>query len=233
MIATYLHDIAKPETFGVKEDGKTNCIGHAKQGSEKAYKIIRNYGLNGNESDHVEDLVAKHMDILNLYNGLANAKNSEKIFEKARKKLGDKYIEALIHSKADLLGCNGQLEGDTVKLYGQEFNNPIAMVDYLLDNAFKVKQVKGTVQELEQYVKQGTVYIDEDLKQGVEQGLEFLYKQDMQKKVDKGKINPEKVDIKKVVDKRVQGMMKQLKFGQAPTDYKAILEQKPIEYNLN
>ena len=54
----------------------------------------------------------------------------------------------------------------------------------------------------------------------------------MQKKVNKGKINPKKVNIDAVVDKRVQGMMKQLRFGNVPKDYKSILEQRPIEYNL-
>jgi len=231
-IASSLHDIGKPETLAVKEDGKTNCLNHAKVGAEKVNDILSKYGLNEKEMAYVSDVVTKHMNILNLYNSLANADKPEKTFEKARKKLGDKYIEILIHSKADLLACNGHPEEKPVKLYGQEFKNPIEMIDYLLGEAFRVKHVRGTVKELEQYVKQGTIYISEDFKPGVEQGLEFLYKQDMQKKVNKGKINPKKVNIDAVVDKRVQGMMKQLRFGNVPKDYKSILEQRPIEYNL-
>lgn len=67
-----LHDIAKPDTQLIHEDGRISNYGHAEVGAKKAKVICTRLKLSAEETDRVTTLVAMHMkmhDVLGLRPG--------------------------------------------------------------------------------------------------------------------------------------------------------------------
>jgi len=62
-LATLLHDVGKPPTKGVGEDGRVHFYGHAEAGAEIARRFLTRLKLSGDEINAVVTLVAQHMRI--------------------------------------------------------------------------------------------------------------------------------------------------------------------------
>ena len=59
--ATLLHDVAKPETKGVDDDGRMRFLGHADQGAAVSRQICRRLRLGNRETAFVARLVEEHL----------------------------------------------------------------------------------------------------------------------------------------------------------------------------
>ncbi len=103
--ATLLHDIAKPQTMTVDEEGDLHFYGHERVGAEIAEQICHRFRLSRKERELVVTLVRSHMRPV----GLAGAKDlTERALRRFWRELGDLagiYCVAL--SAADLMGTRG------------------------------------------------------------------------------------------------------------------------------
>jgi len=62
-LATLLHDVGKPPTKGVGEDGRVHFYGHAEAGAAIARRLLTRLKFSGDEINAVVTLVAQHMRI--------------------------------------------------------------------------------------------------------------------------------------------------------------------------
>jgi putative nucleotidyltransferase with HDIG domain len=103
--ATLLHDIGKPETMTVGDDGSVHFYGHEKVGAEKAEAICQRLRLSRREKGIVVSLVRYHMRPVSL----AGARHlTERALRRFWRDLGDLagiYCVAL--SAADLMATRG------------------------------------------------------------------------------------------------------------------------------
>jgi putative nucleotidyltransferase with HDIG domain len=103
--ATLLHDIGKPETMTVGDDGSVHFYGHEKVGAEKAEAICQRLRLSRREKGIVVSLVRYHMRPVSL----AGARHlTERALRRFWRDLGDLagiYCVAL--SAADLMATQG------------------------------------------------------------------------------------------------------------------------------
>jgi poly(A) polymerase len=60
-LAALLHDVAKPQTKAVGEDGRTHFLGHAKLGAAMAVDILEKLRFSGKEIKLVEIMINSHM----------------------------------------------------------------------------------------------------------------------------------------------------------------------------
>lgn len=96
-LAMLLHDIGKPETVNVSEDGITHFHGHPEVGAEMAKKILRRLKMDNDTIDKVTLLVRYH----DYGNGV---EPTDKIVRRAVNKLGDDIFPMfLLVSRADVL----------------------------------------------------------------------------------------------------------------------------------
>jgi putative nucleotidyltransferase with HDIG domain len=104
-LATLLHDIGKPETMTVGDDGSVHFYGHEKVGAEKAEAICQRLRLSRREKGIVVSLVRYHMRPVSL----AGARRlTERALRRFWRDLGDLagiYCVAL--SAADLMATQG------------------------------------------------------------------------------------------------------------------------------
>jgi len=67
-IAALLHDLGKPITKGVQQDGRTRFLGHSQQGAQIAKTIMARLRFSGKESKTVQRIIAQHMRPTQLSN---------------------------------------------------------------------------------------------------------------------------------------------------------------------
>ncbi len=60
-LAALLHDVAKPQTKAVAEDGRTHFLGHAQMGADKAVAILERLRFSGKEVKLVELMINYHL----------------------------------------------------------------------------------------------------------------------------------------------------------------------------
>lgn len=106
LFGTLLHDIGKPSTMTVGEDGRFHFYGHAVVGAKLAWDAARRLQLSNAEANWVESLVRQHMDLLPLVNGMESL-SRKKIFH-FYKKAGETGVSIALLSLADTLATYGQ-----------------------------------------------------------------------------------------------------------------------------
>ena len=101
-----LHDIGKPETLTVGEDGYLHFYNHADVGEKLAWEAARNLKLSNAESEWVRKTVAYHMSLLPLIN--KDRKPSSKEVHRYYKKTGETGVAVALLSLGDTLATYNQ-----------------------------------------------------------------------------------------------------------------------------
>ncbi len=68
LLGTLLHDLGKPLTMKLGEDGRLHYYGHARLGADQAWKAARRLALSNTEAGWVQTMVRQHMALLPLVN---------------------------------------------------------------------------------------------------------------------------------------------------------------------
>lgn len=106
-IAALLHDVAKPRTKILDDNGRARFLGHAKQGAELVINIMERLRFSGRETKLVEDMVMHHLHPVQMAieGGLPTSKAVYRYFRDR----GDSGIDILLLALADYLACLGPL----------------------------------------------------------------------------------------------------------------------------
>jgi len=105
-IAALLHDVAKPGTKILDDNGRARFIGHAKQSAELVTNIMERLRFSGRETKLVEDMVMHHLHPVQMATeGLPSSKAVYRYFRDR----GDSAIDVLLLALADFLACLGPL----------------------------------------------------------------------------------------------------------------------------
>jgi hypothetical protein len=236
-VATVLHDVGKAMVDAedkplmlVKENGDTTSPEHAKCGAEPAYEILKYMGFSEADASYVKDVVHSHMRIFNLYDSLGQAKSPQKIMDRTVKGLDGQYLDVLLHSRADLLGCDRRSDYSAKPLdfEGRTFTSDVGFVDYLIEQSMTIREETGSATGLERI--SGTAYIAPEQESLVRSELTSTYQGQMAGKVASGKIKAEIVPG--IVAKRVDKVMQGLHIGEPSSDYQTVLSERPVKYTV-
>ena len=141
-LAMLLHDIGKPETLSVDEDGTTHFRGHPAVSMEMAKKILRRLKLDNDTIDKVSVLVR--------YHDYGNGKEAdEKIVRKALSKIGAELFPAFLEvRRADVYAQSDYMKQEKLdniaawdKMYKQVLEK---------EECFCLKDMKITGRELKE-----------------------------------------------------------------------------------
>ena len=99
-----LHDIAKPDTRSIDENGRMRFFGHAREGASKAVPIARRLRLSGAEIRLVEVMVREHLRPLQI---AKDGPPSRRALFRYFRDCGDAAIDVLFLSLADHLATVG------------------------------------------------------------------------------------------------------------------------------
>jgi poly(A) polymerase len=105
-LACLLHDVAKPATKALQDDGRARFIGHSNQGADVAREILQRLRFSTNETTYVETLVYNHLRPFQMSSeGLPSARAVYRFFRDTR----EAGIGTLYLAMADYLACRGPL----------------------------------------------------------------------------------------------------------------------------
>jgi poly(A) polymerase len=131
-LAALLHDIAKPETKTVGEDGRTHFLGHAKLGAAAAAERLQQLRFSGKEVKLVEIMINYHMRPGQMsQQGLPTQRAIYRYFRDC----GQAGIDILYLSLADHLATRGP------KLDRAGWREHAAMVEYILAKHFEQEKL--------------------------------------------------------------------------------------------
>lgn len=99
-----LHDIAKPETRTIDENGRMRFFGHAREGAAKVGPILRRLRFSGAEIRLVETMVREHLRPLQI---AQDGSPSRRALFRYFRDCGDAAIDVLFLSLADHLATVG------------------------------------------------------------------------------------------------------------------------------
>lgn len=135
--ATLLHDIAKPQTMTVDEEGDIHFYGHEKIGASMAEQICDRFKLSRREKETVVTLVRSHMRPV----GLAGAKQlTERALRRFWRDLGELagiYCVAL--SAADLMATKGP------EMTQEQRDKHYTVLRRLMETYFALKEAKERI----------------------------------------------------------------------------------------
>jgi putative nucleotidyltransferase with HDIG domain len=95
-LALLLHDIGKPATRSVDENGRIRFLGHETVGAEMAEHALRRLKFSNDESALVKTIVANHMRPLHTQNGISN-----RAVYRFFRDTGDAGVDIAVHSWCD------------------------------------------------------------------------------------------------------------------------------------
>jgi tRNA nucleotidyltransferase/poly(A) polymerase len=101
-----LHDIGKPDTLTVGEDGYLHFYNHAKVGAKLAWEVAKKLHLSNAESEWTQKVVKYHMDLLPLL--INDRKPTRKEVYRFYKKTGETGLAIALLILADTLGTYNQ-----------------------------------------------------------------------------------------------------------------------------
>jgi len=104
-LAALLHDIAKPQTKGIDETGRTRFLGHSELGAEMAASRLTELRLSARGIAMVSKMVEQHLRPGNMRQGV-DLPTSRAIYRYFRD-LGDVAIDTLYLALADYLAAKG------------------------------------------------------------------------------------------------------------------------------
>jgi len=105
-LACLLHDISKPATKVLQDDGRARFIGHSSQGADVAREVMQRLRFSTSETAYVETLVYNHLRPFQMSNeGLPSPRAVYRFFRDTK----DAGIGTLYVAMADYLACRGPL----------------------------------------------------------------------------------------------------------------------------
>jgi len=105
-LACLLHDVAKPATKALQDDGRARFIGHSTEGADVAREIMQRLRFSSNETTYVETLVYNHLRPFQMSSeGLPSSRAVYRFFRDTK----DAGIGTLYLAMADYLACRGPL----------------------------------------------------------------------------------------------------------------------------
>jgi len=131
-LAALLHDICKPETKAVGEDGRTHFLGHDKLGAAAAADILARLRFSGKETKLVEIVINYHMRPGQMsQQGLPTQRAIYRYFRDS----GEAGIDILFLSLADHLATRGP------NLDMASWREHARMVEYVLEKHFEQQKL--------------------------------------------------------------------------------------------
>ena len=131
-LAALLHDICKPETKAVGEDGRTHFLEHAKLGAAAAVDILARLRFSGKEAKLVEIVINYHMRPGQMsQQGLPTQRAIYRYFRDT----GEAGIDILFLSLADHLATRGP----NLDIAG--WTEHTRMVEYVLEKHFEQQKL--------------------------------------------------------------------------------------------
>ena len=131
-IAAFLHDVAKPRTKILDDNGRARFLGHANKGAELAINIMERLRFSVRETKLVGDMVGHHLHPVQMATeGLPSSKAIYRYFRDR----GDSGIDILLLTLADYLACLGPLA--TMKGWRRHCR----LISYILEE-YKEQQTK-------------------------------------------------------------------------------------------
>ena len=112
-LATLLHDIGKPSTWHIDEEGRHRFIKHEEVGSEMVLDVLKRLKFSKNSIKYIVKLIKYHLYPSQLLHGGAD-KLSEKAMMKMFRRIGDDMPELLILAMADRLSARGPEISDEI-----------------------------------------------------------------------------------------------------------------------
>lgn len=106
-LALLLHDIGKPATRSVEENGRIRFLGHETVGAEMAEDALRRLKFSNDECALVKTIVANHMRPLNTQNGISN-----RAIYRFFRDTGDAGVDIAVHSWCDRQATFGSSPGE-------------------------------------------------------------------------------------------------------------------------
>lgn len=105
-LATLLHDIGKPSTWQIDEEGRHRFIKHEELGSEMVLDVLKRLKFSKNTMKYIAKLIKYHMYPSQLlHEGIENL--SEKAVMRMFKRIGDDMPELILLAMADRLSAKG------------------------------------------------------------------------------------------------------------------------------
>jgi len=130
-LAGLLHDIAKPQTRSVEEDGRTRFFGHAKEGALVADDIMRRLRFSARETDMVAKMVDYHLRPGQMGGETPTRRAIYRYFRDA----GDVGIDTIFLNLADHLATRGP------ELEMEGWREHTRSVAYVLEERFREESV--------------------------------------------------------------------------------------------
>lgn len=106
-LALLLHDIGKPATRSVEENGRIRFLGHEIVGAEIAEQVLRRLKFSNEECALVKTIVANHMRLLHTQHGISN-----RAIYRFFRDTGDAGVDIAVHAWCDRRATNGD-DADT------------------------------------------------------------------------------------------------------------------------
>ncbi len=123
-LAGLLHDIAKPATRTVEEDGRIRFLGHSDQGARMASAVLNRLRLGRRASNLIETVIEHHLRPAQMSHGTELA--TPRAVYRYLRSAGDAAVDTLYLNLADYLAARGShLERD-------EWSDYTAMVGHIL-----------------------------------------------------------------------------------------------------
>jgi poly(A) polymerase len=128
-LAALLHDVAKPHTKTVEDNGRIRFLGHAKQGAESAVSIMERLRFSTKEIRMVSKMVEYHLRPGQLSN--AEEMPTHRAIYRYFRDAGDVGIDTLFLSLADHLATRGPL------LDSEEWHSHVQKTQYVITQWFE------------------------------------------------------------------------------------------------
>lgn len=135
--ATLLHDIAKPQTMTVDEEGDLHFYGHEKVGANMAEQICDRFKLSRREKETVVELVFNHMRPVSLAGSRQVTEKALRRFWRDLGELAGVYCVAL--SAADLMATRGP------EMTQEQRERHYNALRRLMETYFAIKEVKERI----------------------------------------------------------------------------------------
>lgn len=116
IIASVLHDIGKgmeyqdfdgstKKVLVKKPNGDTMAPMACAVSSEYAEKLLKELNFNKIERSYISKIINNHLTVFGLYSSMCGSDKKDKLYKRVKDKLGDHYLDLVVHSLADRRGC--------------------------------------------------------------------------------------------------------------------------------
>ena len=136
-MAALLHDIAKPETKSLDEDGRTRFLGHGERGGEIVREVLGRLRCSRRVVDHVSLMVQEHLRPGQISSG-RELPGRRAVFRYYRD-LGNSAKDTVFLSLSDYLAARGP------RLEAEDWQGFCRVADVILNPAFEPEDSKASL----------------------------------------------------------------------------------------